>query len=269
MPALREMFSGTGRSMIGLRRWMIGAAVLALSSVVWSGVGVAQSAKPPARHAHVYLLRGLMNVFSLGMDELAAKIEQRGIYASVHNHIAWSVLASEAAANYRAGREGPIIIIGHSLGADAAVKMADELAQQRVPVKLVVTFDPVSYLAIEGDVAKVVNLYISNGWGMPVARGPGFRGTLVNVDLRNRLDVGHIFIDKSSALHQQVLGYVMQAVSHTAPQPAPTRAPAAAPAQHVTAPVPSGSPQEVTRVTAAPKPAAEDKSSAPVAEEAK
>ena len=122
---------------------------------------------------------------------------------------------------------------------------------------------------IEGDVAKVVNLYISNGWGMPVARGPRFHGTLVNVDLRNRLDVGHIFIDKSSALHQQVLGYVMQAVSHTGPQPAPTRAPAAAPAQHVTAPVPSGSPQEVTRVTAAPKPAAEDKSSAPVAEEAK
>jgi hypothetical protein len=256
--------------MVGLRRWMIGAAVLALSSMSWPVFGVAQSTKPPVRHAHVYLLRGLINVFSLGMDELATKIEQRGIYASVHNHIAWPMLASEAAANYRAGREGPIIIIGHSLGADAAVKMADELDQERVPVKLVVTFDPVSNLAVGGDVAKVVNLYISNGWGVPVARGPKFRGTLVNVDLRDRPDVGHIFIDKSSALHQQVLGYVMQAVSHNvAPQPGPSRAPAAAP-RHATAPAPSGSPpQEVTRVTAAPQPAAEDKPPAPVAQEAK
>ena len=36
--------------------------------------------------AHVYLLRGLMNIFSLGMDQLAGKIERYGIPASVYNH---------------------------------------------------------------------------------------------------------------------------------------------------------------------------------------
>jgi hypothetical protein len=256
--------------MVGLRRLMImGAAVVALSSGVWPGLAVAQSAKPPVRHAHVYLLRGLLNVFSLGMDELAAKIAQRGIYATVDNHAAWQLLANEAAANYRAGREGPIIIIGHSLGADAAVEMADALARQRVPVKLVVTFDPVSSMAVDGDVAKVVNLYISNGWGVPVARGPRFRGTLVNVDLRGRADVGHIFIDKSAALHQQVLRYVMQAVSNAGPAPAPSRAPAAAPDQHVTAPAPSGSAQQATKITAAPKPAPEEEAAGLVVPEAK
>jgi len=95
---------------------------------------------------------------------LRRKSSDAVFYASVHNHTAWPMLASEAAANYRAGQEGPIIIIGHSLGADAAVKMADELAQQRISVKLVVTFDPVSNMAVEGDIAKVVNLYISDGW---------------------------------------------------------------------------------------------------------
>jgi hypothetical protein len=62
------------------------------------------------------------------------------------------------------------------------------LAQQRIPVKLLVTFDPVPNMAVEGDIARVVNLYISDGWGTPVARGPRFRGTLVNMDLRNRSD---------------------------------------------------------------------------------
>ena len=139
--------------MLGMRRSIIVTGmVLALGAALWSGTAVAQTAKPPARHAHVYLLRGLMNVFSLGMDELAAKITQRGIYATVHNHLAWTMLASEAAANYRAGREGPIIIIGHSFGADAAVAMADALAQERVPVKLVVTFDPVSSMVVDVNV---------------------------------------------------------------------------------------------------------------------
>jgi fermentation-respiration switch protein FrsA (DUF1100 family) len=255
--------------MVRLRGWFTGIAIVAACSMLGSGLCLAQATKPPVRHAHAYLLRGFLNVFSLGMDELAGKIAQRGIYASVHNHTAWPMLASEAAANSRAGQEGPIIIIGHSLGADAAIQMADELAQQRVPVKLVVTFDPVSNMAVEGDIAKVVNLYISDGWGVPVVRGAKFRGTLVNMNLRNRTDVGHIFIDKSAALHQQVLGYVMQAVTRNAgPGPAPSRAPAASPAERANAPG-SGSPPDATRVTAAPNAEVDQQPATPAAQEAK
>ena len=35
---------------------------------------------------HVYLMRGLLNIFSLGMDQLAAQIQSHGIDASVYNH---------------------------------------------------------------------------------------------------------------------------------------------------------------------------------------
>jgi len=257
--------------MVGLRRLtMMGIAVLALCALVGSGVAGAQTSRSSGRHAHVYLLRGLINVFSLGMDELGAKIAQRGVYATVHNHLAWEILAGEAAANYRAGREGPIVIIGHSLGADAAVRMADELAQQGIPVSLVVTFDPVSTLAVEGGIAKVVNLYISNGWGAPMVRGAKFRGTLINMDLRNRSDVGHIFIDKSAALHQQVLGYVMQAVSrNAAPAPAPNRPAAVAPAPQSSDRAASETAPGATRVTAAPKTPAETKPLEPAAQEIK
>jgi pimeloyl-ACP methyl ester carboxylesterase len=172
--------------------------------------------------AHVYLLRGLMNVFSLGMDELAAKIRAQGIVATVHNHAEYEALADEAARNYKAGEEGPIIIIGHSLGADAAVQMANRLGARGVPVKLVVPFDPVNPTTAGANIARVVNLYISNGVGRSVARGPGFHGVLDNIDLKSRVDLGHMSIDKSSQLQQQVLGYVLTAV-RSEPHGGPSR----------------------------------------------
>src|SRR6266550_1528210 len=51
-------------------------------------------------------------------------------------------LAERAARNYREGWEDPIIIIGHSSGADAAVSMAYRWAEAGVPTKLIVTLEP-------------------------------------------------------------------------------------------------------------------------------
>jgi predicted alpha/beta-fold hydrolase len=48
--------------------------------------------------------------------------------ASTRRYAEWQTPADRAAAAYRAGREGPIIIIGHSLGADAVMEMSAYLA---------------------------------------------------------------------------------------------------------------------------------------------
>src|SRR5271155_2783266 len=100
--------------------------------VLLTGMMIAFGSSPSmaASRAHVYLLRGLMNIFSLGMDTLADELNRRGVYATVDNHADWQSLAEQAAANYKAGKEGPIIIIGHSLGADAAMEMASYLGQR-------------------------------------------------------------------------------------------------------------------------------------------
>ena len=68
---------------------------------------------------HVYLLRGAFNVFSLGMDQIAARLKQHGIRATVDNYLAWPTLAEQAAAEYKNGQARTIILVGHSSGAMA------------------------------------------------------------------------------------------------------------------------------------------------------
>lgn len=87
------------RSVLRFRLRPVRPAVIAVLLLgLWIGTGTVQTTSTVQPRHQVYLLRGFMNVFSLGMDEIAAKLHQQGIYATVHNHLAWSELADEAAA---------------------------------------------------------------------------------------------------------------------------------------------------------------------------
>lgn len=197
-------------------------------------------------HGHVYLLRGLLNIFSLGMDDLAAKLQRRGVSAGVYEYGQWESLCNDAAARYRAGG-GPIVLVGHSLGADAVVDMANKLGQMGVPVALVVAFDPTVSNVLTGKTTSTfINYYQSdNGFGRPVARGGGFRGNLSNIDLRKHTEFGHGSIDKSGMLHNAVIGRVMGLVGRgSKPKPADST---------TSAPAPAAAPRAETTGTAAPR----------------
>jgi hypothetical protein len=89
-----------------MRRWYrigsIGVLAAAMMLVLGSRPGMAQSGVGTAEaRAHVYLLRGLMNIFSLGMDSLAEELSKRGVYATVSNHSEWQSLADQAASTTR------------------------------------------------------------------------------------------------------------------------------------------------------------------------
>jgi hypothetical protein len=187
------------------RRFPVVSVLLALMAVGLStGPSMAQS------RAHVYLLRGLMNIFSLGMDSLAAEIQHYGIYATVHGYGEWQALADQAAAAYRAGREGPIIIIGHSLGADAVMEMSTYLGRKGIPVALAVPFDAKGSYATPSNVGRLLNLTHA-GYGY-MSRGAGFQGSLANVDVTRDSSIDHLNIDKSPRLHRQVIAAVLAAV---------------------------------------------------------
>jgi hypothetical protein len=121
-----------------------------------------------ANAGHIYLLRGLAGIFSTGLDILDQKLIQRGFTAAVHGHLDYEELASEAARLQKSGK-GPIIIMGHSLGADAAIFMADKMKSLGAPVALVVTFGPTMNLVAPSNISQVINYYTGN---TVVAKGP-------------------------------------------------------------------------------------------------
>jgi len=200
------------------------AAIGVLSVLMVAGLGTTPSMAES--RAHVYLLRGLMNIFSLGMDTLAEKIQRRGIYATVHNYSEWQSLADRAAAAYHAGTEGPIIIIGHSLGADAVMEMSAYLGRKGVPVALAVPFDGTQSFATPSNVGRVLNLTHAD-YGR-VYRGAGFHGSISNVDVSSDRNIDHLNIDKSARLHAQVIGAILAVVGNgngnQKPGPAPRSA---------------------------------------------
>lgn len=159
------------------------------------------------RPGHVYLLRGILNVFSLGMDQISYKLEAAGVATTVANHTSWRGLADDMAAKYRAGNREPIILMGHSAGADATISIARRLQDSGVPVALIVNFDPVSPDPVPPNVKQVVNYYVPAGWGAAVAADKKFKGQLANVN--ENATTNHFSIDKDDGLQRQAIARVL------------------------------------------------------------
>jgi alpha-beta hydrolase superfamily lysophospholipase len=205
--------------------------------------GASPGAAQPQPRAHVYLLRGLLNIFSLGMDTLAEELKGHDVYATVHSYSDWQTLADQAVADYKAGKEAPIILIGHSLGADAVMEMAAHLGRKGVPVALAVPFDCTKSFAASDNVAHILNLTHSGSYAY-IRGGPGFHGTLANVDVSSDPNIDHINIDKSPRLHARVVAEVLAVVGNhkTAPAKKGNGADAGT-ARHATLPEQGGSRQ--------------------------
>jgi hypothetical protein len=182
-------------------------AVTALPPTAQSATKIAQRA-PEMSRPHVYLMRGLLNIFSLGMDQLASEIQSHGIEASVYNHTLADSVVAGIVAKYRAGDHGPYILVGHSLGADAVMTMAQSLNAQGVPVALVVPFDGTGSYAAPKNVACVLNL--TQRVYAYMRAGSGFRGKLQNVDVSSDPGIDHFTIDKSPRLQAMALNTVLQ-----------------------------------------------------------
>jgi len=173
-------------------------------------LGTAKAAVPSsgASGAHVYLLRGVLNIFSLGLDDIAAKLQAQGIPVTITNYLGWSALADEAAAEYRSGRVRTIILVGHSSGATVLPDMVARLDQLGAPVTLAIGLDSVFRTSLQGHVGRYINFYIANGNGEPVARTGRLHGTLENVNVQNVPGIGHLTIEKNEIMQQKVISAI-------------------------------------------------------------
>ncbi|AEW15698.1 Thioesterase domains of type I polyketide synthase or non-ribosomal peptide synthetase [Brucella canis HSK A52141] len=103
-----------------------------------------QAAMPPnatsPHQADVYLLRGFADIFSTGIDEIGAELQAAGVNAHVQGHAAWRLVLNRIVADQQKNGHLPVVLIGHSLGANAAIYIAEELERRGIAVDYMATF---------------------------------------------------------------------------------------------------------------------------------
>jgi len=175
------------------------------------------SDRPMAGNA--YLLRGFIGIWSYGIDGLGQKIDAAGVRASVFQENQWHELAAAIAQKYRdAKKPEPLVLIGHSYGADDTLRIAKLLQEENITIDLIITLDPVTPPKVPSNVRLCYNIYQSNS----LDPFPFFRGiklqpetedatNLVNVnirtDRRDLLEPGtdHFNIEKNARIHEEVV----------------------------------------------------------------
>ena len=169
-----------------------------------------------ASGAQVILFKGLAGIFSSGMIDLGEKLTRHGIANRVESQADSVAVTEEIVARYRGGARGPIILVGHSLGADAAGGTARRLNDQGIPVALLVTFSPWQDAQVTPNVAQAINYYQTmSGWRGRLVAAPGFHGSLSNIDLDGASGVNHFNIEKDDRLHQETIAKISAALGRT------------------------------------------------------
>jgi hypothetical protein len=187
-----------------LRRVLITAVTAGCAGPLPEPVGTARGC--------VVLLRGLANIFSTGMSRLAERLGGAGYRVELSNHLEWGNVARRLTSAARDGSlPRPMAVIGHSLGADDAIRLAGEMGEAGVALDLLVTFDPVWVREVPRGPRRVVNFYLAEGlWGHALEAVPGFAGQLENVAV-DALGLTHFDIEKDAELHTRVLATLARA----------------------------------------------------------
>ena len=187
-------------------------AASAVLLVALSVADVSPASATTTGHKKVYLLRGLTNVLSPGIDQLNEELHRRNVDVTIANHAFSESLASEAIEGCKSGRFGSIVLVGHSLGASAAASMAEQLQRAGLHVALIVTIDPVTKIVVPSNVHLFRNYFLSSGVGTVVERTGQFHGTLQNVDM-GKSEYGHVSLTTAPVVQNQALRDILAANS--------------------------------------------------------
>lgn len=204
--------------MLGLLVLAVGCQGLNNGKMEWVQTG---STSP--RAGNVYLIRGLIGVFSTGMDNMSDQLNAAGVRAHVYQDMQTGPLAETIATQYAGVKNAePLVLIGHSYGADDVLRVAHTLEDKGVTVDLVITVDATTPPSVPKNVKLCYNYYQSQVTdvipmfrGIPLKQEPGSSGQLVNMNLRKdrqdllESDTNHINIDKNQKVHRTILEQVL------------------------------------------------------------
>lgn len=170
------------------------------------------SASTAANAEEIYMIRGALNVFSRGMDQMTDQLRARGCNARDLSNGQWRGVARDIIERSKRGAVSyPIIIAGHSVGGQEAPRFSDALHEAGVPVALVVGVDP-GWLPPPPFTAGnplVINYWVGgSARGNPYKSKGGFSGTITNIDIRAFSNADHVQIDKDASVQSRILANI-------------------------------------------------------------
>ncbi len=194
--------------------------MLTLAAMISTVAAVPQHAEAKTRFVakrpgEVIFLRGLANVFSLGLDSLSAELKKYGVYSQVQNHTAWETIGQQLIAkNERGQLSYPLVIIGHSLGAGASPKLATMLGRRGIAVQYMVMLDAVEPLRVTNYVSDAINFYLPKKRGQNLMTASAdFEGSFENINVKDRLrGIDHFNIDENEILRGQMTRRIFELV---------------------------------------------------------
>ena len=160
---------------------------------------------------------GLGGIFSKGMNHLENTLENNyGIPASSTVWYRGPALTKKIIRDHQAHPSRPIILIGHSLGANEQINVAKALNKAHIPVALLITVDPVMPATVSSNVKHVINFYKLSF--IPMFSGLRIRAQNtqlthlenINVATLPGAKVNHFTIDSNPVIQHQMLEAVLQ-----------------------------------------------------------
>lgn len=199
----------------------VGLAKLLVLCLVFSGSYVAAAQADcakirPTKPGEVYFMRGLANIFSLGLDAFAKEISSQGIENCVFNHTHWQAVVNDVVERgYNNQVSEPVIIVGHSLGANIAPVMASRIGSHGIKVYYVVMMDPVEPTRVGKNVQQIENYYLPKSKDTLLRPTREFDGDLRNVNLKQwRQGFDHFNIDEKRSLRSIIKKRILELVEN-------------------------------------------------------
>jgi hypothetical protein len=168
----------------------------------------------------VHTMRGGLGIFSTGMNQLrdSAADEYMIPSSSAMWYNAGHVTHSIEREYYAHKKHRPIILVGHSLGANEQIKVARNLNRDGIPVALLITVDAVSQTIVPPNVKEVLNVY-KPGY-VPMFSGLKLRAVdpqkthidNINAATIKGIGVNHFTIDKEKVVQEMMMARIRKVI---------------------------------------------------------
>lgn len=116
--------------------------------------------KSYASKPHTYTMRGLMGIFSQGMDKLARELREKYDHpAAALSYLESNKLITHIESLYQGHEKHPeLVLVGHSYGADGQVKIAHRLAEKGIIIDKLILLDNTLKGTIPSNVREVYQI---------------------------------------------------------------------------------------------------------------